>query len=717
VRLFRLTRRELLLAGLAGGAALAIGGYGGFRLGRRDERMRRIVPPREQPFAPGPFVAVDESGVVTIWLAKPEIGQGVATTLPMLIAEELGADPGMIRWLQAPADDAYGNQFVGVSTSVRGSFAELRAAGAAAREMIVGAAADALGVRADECTAELGFVTHAASGRRLAFGALVRAAARRPVPGAPVLKPRASFRFVGRTMPRLDLPAKIDGTARFGLDVRVAGMLFATLARCPTPGGKLRRFDAGGARTVAGVRDVLAVGGAVAVVADGSHAAILGRDALRLEWDRGANARWNTRAIDEHLDACLGREGAVARREGKGAGGLAGPGRTVRADYRVPYLAHATLEPMNCTAHVRDDGCTVWAPTQSPAGVRDTVARHLGLPPGKVAVNVPYLGGAFGRRIENDFVLEAVDVSKAVRRPVQVLWTREDDLRHDWYRPCALHRLEARLGSDGLPAAWRHRIAAPSILRRDPNFNAPVDPTAVEGAKDLPYRIPDVQVEYIRADLPLRVGFWRSVGHSYNAFAVECFVDELAHAAGRDPVALRRALLTGTPRHLAVLDRAVAEAGPRPERDRRGRGVALHASFGSFVAMVADVKASADGLVSVERVVCAADCGLAVNPDGLAAQLEGGIAFGLTAALHSAVGFDAGAATLSNFDDYPILRIDEMPQVQVHLIDGAPEALGGAGEIAVPPVAPAVCNAIYAATGRRVRTLPISRQALRRDPD
>ncbi len=707
VRLFRLTRRELLLAGIAGGAALGVGVYGGIRLGRRDERRRRIVPPREQPFAPGPFVAIDATGLVTVWLAKSELGQGVTTSLPMVIVEELGAVPQRVRIVQAPADDAYGSQMTGVSASVRGSYQALRAAGAGAREMLVGAAAEAFAVPPVECKAEAGFVAHPKSGRRLAFGALVRAAARRPVPESPVLKPRSDFSFVGKVMPRLDLPAKIDGTAIFGLDVRVAGMAFATVARCPTIGGKLKRFDAAAARSIPGVRDVFAIESGVAVVADHTHAAILGRQALQIEWERGEHARWDSRAIDAHLEERLAQEGAVARREGDGAAGLGGPGRLVRAEYRLPYLAHATMEPMNCTADVRDDGCTLWVPTQSPQGVRDAAARRLGFPAGKVSVNVTLSGGAFGRRIENDFVNEAVDISRAARRPAQVVWTREDDLQHDWYRPCSLHRLEARLGGNGLPLAWRHRVVAPSILRRDPNFSSPVDPTAIEGAKEMPYSVAHLQVEYVRADLPMRIGFWRSVGNSYNAFAVECFIDEIAGAGGRDPVALRRILLAGAPRHLAVFNRAVAAAGPGPSGAGRGRGVAVHACYGSFVAMVADVTAKADGSVAVDRVVCAVDCGYAVHPDGVVAQIEGGIAFGLTAALHGRIQFDAGAAAASNFHDYPLLRIDEMPRVQVHLIDGAPDELGGAGEIGVPPIAPAVCNAIHAATGRRVRKLPL----------
>jgi len=708
-RPFRPSRRALLLAGVAGAAVLGVGIYGGTRLLRRRGQRRRVVPRREQAFAPDAFLAIDESGLVTIWLSKLDMGQGVATALPMILADELGADPERLRVVQAPGDSAaYGNQLTGVSWSVRGMFAELRLVGAAAREMLVGAAADALGVAAAECRAEQGQVRHGPSNRQLSFGKLVRPAARRPVPATPALKPLSELRYVGKNMPRLDLAAKIDGSARFGIDVRVPEMVFATIVRPPVPGSKLREFEAAAAKAVPGVRDVLAVSRGVAVVADHTHAAIQGRQALKIDWVDGPHTRWDSNAIDAHLDERLRQEGAVARKEGRGAGGLTGPGRLVQARYRLPYLAHATMEPMNGTADVRDGSCTIWAPTQSPERIRDSAVRLLGLPVDKVAVNVTLAGGGFGRRVEDDYALEAVELSRLVRRPVQVLWTRDDDLRHDKYRPCSSHLLEARLGADGLPAAWRHRIVAPSILRQDPNFKGPVDPTAVEGAKDLPYRIADLQVEYVPAELPFPVGFWRSVGHSYNAFAVESFIDEIAGAAGADPVQLRQRMLAGAPRHLGVLQAVAAMAGPPPAGPRRGRGFALHASYGSFVAMAADVSVREGGGIAVERVVCAVDCGFAVHPDGVVAQIEGAVAFGLTAALHGKVVFEAGAAVNSNFHDYPLLRIDQMPSVEVRLINGAPDVLGGVGEIGVPPIAPALCNAIHAATGRRVRTLPVA---------
>lgn len=710
MRLVRMTRRQLLLAGIAGAAVLAVGGYGGFRLVRRELRRRRKVPPREQPFAPDPLVAIDEAGLVTIWLSKTDMGQGVATSLPMIIADELGADPDRIRVVLAPLDSAYGDaqQLTGVSTSVRGMFVELRTAGAAARELLVAAGAATLGVPERSCRAAMGYVEHHESGRRLPFGSLVRAAARFSVPTRPTLRPMQEMKFVGKSMPRLDLPAKINGSARYGIDVRVPGMAFATLARCPTVGGTVRSFEADAARSVPGVLDVFRLNQGVAVIARDTHAAILGRLALKDEWDRGPNAAWDTKSIDAHLEDSVRKAGAVARREGAGAAGLDGPGRVLRADYRLPYLAHATMEPINCTADVRDGGCTIWAPTQAPKRARDSVARLLGLSADKVAVNVMLAGGGFGRRVEDDFVLEAVALSRAARRPVQVVWTREDDLRHDWYRPCSLHRLEARIDAAGTPVAWRHRIVAPSILQRDPNFQNPVDPTAVEGAKELPYAIPDLQVEYVRAELPIQIGFWRSVGHSYNAFAVEGFIDEIAAASTRDPVALRRALLSGSPRHLAVLNAAVARAGSPPTGNGSGRGLAVHASYGSYVAMIADVLAQPDGSIQAQRFVCAVDCGFAVDPDGVAAQIEGGVAFALSAAFRGRIDFAEGAPVQGNFHDYPLLTIGEMPKVEVHLINGAPGGLGGVGEIGVPPTAPALCNAIFAATGRRVRTLPLS---------
>jgi len=711
VALFRVTRRDLLLVGLAGTAAFGVGVYGGFRLGRRDERRRRIVPPRDQAFAPNAFVAIDERGQVAVWLTKAELGQGVATALPMALADELGADAANVRVVLAPANEAYGNQVTAVSSSVRDHWLDLRTAGAAAREMLVAAAAAGFGVAATECRAENGAVLHVASGRRLPFAALVRAAALLPVPAAPRLKTPAEFTWLGKKMPRLEHTAKVDGSARFGLDVRLPGMLFGVVARCPAHGGKVATFDDAAARAVPGVRDVFPIDRGVVVLADTTHAAIRGREALRPTFERGPLGAWSSDRVDALLVELAGKPGAIARRDGNGEAGLGGEGRVVTAEYRLPYLAHATMEPMNATADVRDGACTVHVPTQAPLETRDTVAAMLGLPPGSVVVQPTFVGGGFGRRVTTEFVEEAVAASRHARRPVQIVWTREDDFRHDNCRPCSLHRLAARLSPDGLPVAWTHRIVTPSILAQDPRYTAPIDPVAVEGAIEMPYSIGDVQIELAMAKAPFRIGFWRSVGHSFNAFAVECFVDEIAHAGGRDPIELRRSLLRGPQQalHAGVLELALANAGEAPRGDGRGRGVAVHASFGSQVAMVADVQVAGDA-VRVQRITAAVDCGFAVHPDGVRAQIEGGVAFALSAALFGEVRFADGEAQVSNFHDQPLLRIDAMPRVDVHLVarDLPPERLGGVGEIGVPPLAPAVCNAIFAATGRRLRRLPIN---------
>jgi isoquinoline 1-oxidoreductase subunit beta len=708
--LFRPTRRELLLAGVAGAGALAVGFYGGFKFGRRDERQRRIVPPREQPFAPNAFIAIDERGDVTIWLPQSEIGQGVATSLPLSLADELGADPARVQLRLAPANECYGGQFTAVSSSVRSNWLALRRAGAAAREMLVAAAAAGFGVDPAACEARSGEVVHAASGRRLPFHALVAAAARLPVPAEPRLKPASAFTLIGKTMPRLDHRAKVNGSARFGIDVRMPGMAFAVVARCPVHGGRIASFDGAAAMRVEGVRDVFAIESGVAVLADTSYAAMRGREALVLTFDRGDNVRWSSDNLWQHIAELASQPGAIARQAGRGSAGLVGDGRRIAVEYRLPFLAHATMEPMNCTADVRADGCTIEVPTQVPQSVRDEAARRLGLAPEKVLVQPTFVGGAFGRRVAMDFVIEALLCSQHARRPVQVLWTREDDFAHDHFRPCSLHRLEARLGADGLPLAWQHRIVTPSIAAQDPGFRDPIDAVAVEGAQELPYGIADLQVELVKAPAPCRLGFWRSVGHSFNAFAVECFVDEIARAAGIDPVEMRRRLLVGpdTTRHRAVLELAVAQAGAAPTGVGKGRGFALHASYGSHVAMVADVHVAGERL-QVERVTAAVDCGYPVHPDGVKAQIEGGVAFALAAALHGCITFREGAVVESNFHDHPLLRCSAMPEVAVHLVhpEVPPAELGGVGEIAVPPLAPAVANAIAEATGVRHRELPL----------
>ena len=582
--------------------------------------------------------------------------------------------------------------------------------------MLVTAAAREWGVPPESCSAEQGVVWHRATGRRLTYGVLAEKAAKLPVPQNPRLKDPSEFRLIGRPVPRLDVPAKVDGSAVFGLDVRLPGLLFATVARCPVFGGTLASLDASRAKAIKGVRAVVQVPSGVGVVADAFWPAKLGRQALDIKWSEGPNRAVSSAAITRTLRAAAARPGAVARREGDPARALGGAAHRLEATYQVPFLAHATMEPQTCTVHVRADGCDVWAPTQSQEATRDVVATITGLPPAAVRVHTTFLGGGFGRRSEVDFVEEAAHVAKATGAPVQVVWTREDDIRHDLYRAATLSVLRAGLDRERRPVAWTQHVVGPSILGRlaPEQLQKGIDVTSLMGATSLPYAIPNLEVQYTRKETGVPVGYWRSVGESYNPFMTECFLDEVAAASGRDPVELRRELLVGQPRYRGVLDLAAARAGwGTPLGQGRGRGIALHGgSFGSYLAQVAEVVVAKDGSVRVERVVCAIDCGIVVNPDTVTAQMEGGIVFGLSAALKGAITIERGRVQQSNFHDYPLLRMHEMPVIEVHIVP-SPEPPGGVGESGVAPVAPAVCNAIFAATGRRVRQLPIRPEARR----
>ena len=700
---FKVDRRTLLASGIAVGAAGAGGLVLGIWYGRRKERWRKRVPPRAQALAPSVYLAVDHDDSVTIWLTKAEVGQGVYTALPTIVAEELDADWSTVRVVQAIANPNYGDQMVATSGSVRDNWMALRKAGATARAMLVRAAAEQWGVPVGECSAGQGSAVHRPTGRRVRYGALAERAATFEVPDDVPLKTPDAFTLVGRPTPRLDTPMKVDGSAVFGIDVRLSNMVYACVARCPYPGGGVSSFETKKALAIEGVVDVRQISRGVAVVATGTWAAIQGTRALEVTWTKSAPADLSTAVIEQTLTKIAAQPGAVARDDGDTMAALSSSSRQVKATYRLPYLAHATMEPINGTADVRDDRVELWAPTQHPAGAQEAAARITGIEPAKIVVNTTFVGGAFGRRVADDFMVEAIELSAALKRPVQVVWTREDDIRHDWYRPASHHEMQAGLDADGWPKAWLHRCVAPSILATDPRFKDPVDPVAVEGAQQNPYGIPALRVEFAKADFNLPIGFWRSVGHSYNAYVVECFLDEVAAAGGKDPVELRRRLLQKQPRHLGVLERAVEQAGP--VKDGQFRGVAVHSSFGSYVAQVADIEMSVEGRPRVRRVVCAVDCGQVVNPNILRAQVEGGIMFGLTAALYGRIDIDSGKVVQSNFHDYPMLRIDEAPDVDVHIVDSR-EAPGGVGEIAVPPIAPAFANAVFAATGKPVRTLP-----------
>jgi isoquinoline 1-oxidoreductase beta subunit len=675
----KLSRRTFLAGVGAAGAAAAVGGLvlGVWR--RRARRWGRPVA-RAQPFAPSVYLAVARDGTVAIWLVRCELGQGVHTALPTLVAEELDADWSRVRVEAAVVDGSYdyGPLRTTGSNSVRGLWLELRQAGAAARAMLVAAAAARWGCAATECRTEAGFVVR--GGDRLGYGDLADDAARLPVPHAPRLKEPAEFRLIGQRLPRLDSAAKITGRATFGLDVRVPGMLRAAVARAPTLGGRPRGFDAARARAVPGVRAVVAIASGIAVVAADSWAALAGRRALEVTWEPGPHAGLASADLDAALRRALDAPGAPE------------PGRDARrieAVYTAPFLAHATMEPPNATALIADGRCEVWAPTQDPDDARAAAARTAGVPEAHVTVHPTFAGGGFGRRVASDEVVEAVELAGAVGAPVQVVWTREDDLGHDHYREASAHRLIADLDAGGAPIAWWHRQVTPQDV--------------AAGPAALPYALPDAVVEHKSVELPVPVGIWRSVGFSYSVFAVESFMDEVCAATGRDPVALRRTLLAGQPRLAACLDRAAAAAGwGRALPTGRGLGVAVASCFGSHVAQVAEVDAD----LRVHRVWCAVDCGLAVNPGLVEAQLQGGVAFGLSAALRGRVTFADGGVVETNFHDYPLVRIDEMPPVAV-LIAPSLEPPGGVGELGVPTIAPAVANAYAAVTGQRLRALPL----------
>jgi len=696
-------RRDFLQVTGTIGAGLVIG----FRIPNR----RGVAP-----FAPNAWLRIGTDDRVLVIVDRSEMGQGVTTSLPMLLAEELEADWTKIRFEFAPADKAYINQLFGIqgtggSSSVRAAWKPLREAGAQARTMLIAAAAQTWGVEPTSCRAEAGAVIHTGTNRRLAYGALAQRAAALPVPADVPLKDPKDWRLAGRPTKRLDTRFKVNGTAQFGIDVRVPGMLTAVVARSPVFGGKVRSFDATAAKAIPGVRHVVQISSGVAVVGDGYWPAKQGRDALKVSWDEGPVAQVSSASISSLFAQRATQDGAVARHDGDAVAALAGAAQRVDAVYEMPFLAHATMEPMNCTAHVRAGAVDIWAPTQNQTGVQMAGGQIGGVPPEKVAVHTTYLGGGFGRRFELDFIVEALETSKAAGAPVKVIWSREDDIQHAQYRPANYHQLRAGLDASGRPVAWTHRIVAPSIMARmfPQTVKNGLDGEAVEGGVGLPYAVPNVHVDYQLTDTGIPVGFWRSVNNSFNAFAVEGFIDELAAAAKQDPYEYRRALLANAPRDRGVLELAATKAGwGTPLPAGRGRGIAVYKSFESFAAQVAEVSVSPAGDVRVHRVVCAIDCGLHVNPGTIEAQMEGGIVYGLTAALNGAITIENGRVTQSNFHDYRMLQLAEMPVVEVHIVASSEEP-GGVGEPGTPPIAPAVSNAIFAATGKRIRKLPIGK--------
>jgi isoquinoline 1-oxidoreductase subunit beta len=707
------SRRTVLQNGLAGVFVLA------FNLPARAVNEPEQPPDStEGKFAPNAFIRIDHAGNTTLVMPQVEMGQGVYTAVAMILAEELDADFRQVTLEHAPPNDKlYGNPIFGIqvtgnSNSIRAFWKPLRVAGAAARAMLVQAAAQQWQVDPASCSAADGKVKHDASGRVVAYGDLVDAASALPVPKNPPLKEPKDFTLIGKPIKRLDTPDKSDGKVIYAIDAMLPGMKFATLAQSPVLGGKVAHVDDSAAKKIPGVRQVVVLDDLVAVVGDHFWAAKTGLDALAVTWDEGANADVNSADIWNALRAASGKDGVVAKSVGDVEKGLT-QGDRVDAEYELPFLAHATMEPMNCTVSLTPGACEIWTGTQVMTRVQQYAAKAAGLPLDKVIVHNHYIGGGFGRRLEPDMVDSAVRIAKQVDTPIKVVWTREEDIQHDVYRPVYRDVISASL-KDGKVVAWKYKVAGSSVMARwlPPAFQNGIDIDAVDSA-DMPYDIANRQVQYVRAEPPgVTTGFWRGVGPNNNVFATECFMDELARKAGQDPVAFRRGMLGTNPRLKAALD-LVAEKSSwgAPLPARAGRGVSVQPSFGSFIATVVEAEVDESGEVHLRRVTSAVDTGIAVNPDTIAAQLQGGLIFGLTAALYGEVTIAKGRVLQSNFNDYRMLRIDQVPKIDVHVIKSG-EDPGGIGETGVTAGPPALRNAIYAATGVALRRLPIDRAAL-----
>jgi isoquinoline 1-oxidoreductase subunit beta len=705
------SRRSLLTAGLAGGFVLA------FHVPVRAFN-EPVQPPDDTAgkFAPNAFIRIDNSGKTTLVMPQVEMGQGVYTSISMILAEELDADFAQITLEHAPpSDKLYGNPLFGIqatgnSNSVRAWWKPLRTAGASARAMLVQAAAQQWQVDPASCTTANSEVTHKESGRKLGYGALVDAASAQVPPKDVALKDPKDFVLIGKPLKRLDTPDKVNGKAVYGIDAMLPDMKFATLKVCPVFGGKVAKVDDSAARKIPGVRKIVVLDDLVAVVGDHMWAAKKGLDALVIDWDEGPNAGVSSNDIWRDLRAASEKDGAVAKSEGDINKGLA-TGDRLEAAYELPFLAHATMEPINATVHVTSDVCEIWTGTQVMTRVQSEAAKAAGLPVEKVIVNNHLLGGGFGRKLEADMVVAAVRVAKQVDGPVKVVWTREEDIQHDIFRPVYRDTIAATL-SDGKIVGWKYKVSGSSIMARwfPPGFQKGVDIDGVDSAIDIPYDIPNLHVEFVRAEPPaVPTGFWRGVGPNNNVFAIECFMDELARKAGKDPVEFRRSMLGNQPRFLAALNLAAEKSNwGQPLPARVGRGVCVQPSFASFIATVVEAEVDEQGEVYLRRVTSAVDTGIAVNPDTIAAQLEGGLIFGLTAALYGEITIDKGRVQQSNFNDYRMLRIDQAPKIEVHIIKSG-EAPGGIGETGVAAGPPALRNAIYAATGVALRRLPIDR--------
>src|SRR3984957_375549 len=710
------SRRALLTGGLAGGFLLA------FHVPARALPGNEPLQPTDDTagkFAPNAFIRVDLSGTTTLVMPQVEMGQGVYTSISMILAEELDADFSRLVLEHAPpSDKLYGNPMFGIqatgnSNSIRAWWPHLRTAGAGARAMLVQAAAHQWQVDPASCTTANGEVLHKDSGHKLSYGALALAASREVAPKDVPLKDPKDFVLIGKPLKRLDTPDKVNGKAIYGIDAILPNMKFATLKTCPVFGGKVAKVDDSAARKIPGVQKIVVLDDFVAVVGDHMWAAKKGLDALVIDWDEGSNAKISSKDIWQDLRAASEKDGAVAKTVGDIAKGLA-TGDQLDAAYELPFLAHATMEPVNATVHVTADLCEIWTGTQVMTRVQSEAAKAAGLPVEKVIVNNHLLGGGFGRKLEADMAVKAVRIAKELDGPVKVVWTREEDIQHDVYRPVYRDTIAATL-SDGKIVGWKYRVSGSSIMARwfPAGFQKGVDIDGVDSAIDIPYDIPNLHVEFVRAEPPaVPTGFWRGVGPNNNVFAIECFMDELARKGGKDPIDFRRSMLGNQPRFLAALNLAAEKSNwGQPLPARVGRGVCVQPSFASFIATVVEAEVDEQGEVHLRRVTSAVDTGIAVNPDTVMAQLEGGLIFGLTAALYGEITIDKGRVQQSNFNDYRMLRIDQAPKIDIHVMKSG-EAPGGIGETGATAGPPALRNAIYAATGVALRKLPIDRSLI-----
>ena len=701
------TRRLFLQSTAAAGGGLMLGGF-----------VPGLSPAAEAAgvFEPNVWLKITADGKARIMLSMLEMGQGVMTALPMLLAEELDVDWNNVTTEWVGADARYGNpgfggaQTTAGSNSTRGMWKILRQAGASARAMLISAAAKDWGVAENSCSTDKGVVIHQASGRRATYASLVDKAAALPVPANAPMKDPKAFKLLGQDVPRLDIPSKVNGSAQFGADVKLPGMLVARVVRSPVFGGKVASFNADKAKAVPGVKHVVQISTGIAVVADGYWAASNGAKALQVTWDDGPLASLSSAEITKRYADLASKPGVNARNDGNFDTAFASGAKKIERVFEAPYLAHACMEPMNCTANVTADKCDVYVSTQSQTSTQQAAMAASGLPQTKVFVHPMFMGGGFGRRGEADFVIDAVETSKKVGAPVKVMWTREDDIQHDYYRPVTYVRMWAAVDATGNPTAWMQRIVQSSLMKKlNPDSlkqMGGVDPISVEGASSLPYDIPNLRVEYTEADPGVPYGFWRSVGSSVNGYVTEAFIDEVATAAGKDPYEFRRTLLAKHPRQRAVLDMVAEKANWKsPVPAGRGRGIAVHECFGSIIGLVSEVSVT-NGVVRVHKNVCVVDCGWVVHPDTIKAQMEGGLAYGLAAALKGEITINKGRVVQNHFGDYQPLRHNEMPQTEVYIMPSV-EAPGGIGEPSTAAMAGALANAVFAATGKRIYSLPM----------